>query len=159
MIVEGRELLEEFREVGEGGQLKEILTIRGLVDDLVLEDPGEVVRDKNCVETCRQGRIDVGAGAVADHPCVAGLAAVVRGEREVGVVVFFRENLDRTEVGGEAGAFELACLLFGIAFGDHDQPVPRSEFCESRSHIGQKLDLLVSDGLGETLDASALFIG
>lgn len=136
-----------------------MLTARGLVDYLVLEDPGEVVRDENCVEARREGWVNVGAGAVADHPGVAGFAAVVRGERDIGIVVFFGENLDGTEVRGEAGAFELAGLLFGIAFGDHDEAVPGSEFGESWSHVRQEFDLLVGDGLGEALDASTLFLG
>ena len=50
-----------------------------LVDDLVLENPGEVVRDENGVEACSKGWVDVGPGTVADHPGVAGFAAVVGG--------------------------------------------------------------------------------
>ncbi len=134
------------------------MTARWLVDSLVFEDPGEVVRDENCVEARREGWVDVGTGAVADHPGTAGLAAVVRGEREIGVVVFFGENLDGTEVRGETGAFELAGLLFGIALGHHDEAVPGSELGKSRSYVGQQLDLLVGDGLGEALDASSLFV-
>ena len=49
----------------------------GLVDDLMLEDPGEVVRDEDGVKACGEGGVDVGAGAVADHPGIAGFAAVV----------------------------------------------------------------------------------
>ncbi len=49
----------------------------GLVDDFVLEDPGEVVGDEDGVEAGSEGWVDVGAGAVADHPGVAGFAGVV----------------------------------------------------------------------------------
>ena len=49
----------------------------GLIDDLVLEDPSEVVGDKDGVEAGAEGGINVGARAVADHPGVAGFATVV----------------------------------------------------------------------------------
>ena len=74
----------------------------GLVDDLVLEHPGEVVGDEDGVEACREGGVDVGAGAVADHPGSTGLAVVVVGQGAVGAVVFFAEDLDGGEVRGEA---------------------------------------------------------
>jgi len=50
-----------------------------LVYDFVLKDPGEVVGDKDGVEAGAEGGVDVGAGAVADHPGVAGFAGVVGG--------------------------------------------------------------------------------
>ena len=51
-----------------------------MVDVFVLKDPGEVVRDENGMEAGCEGGVDVGAGAVTDHPRVAGLAAVMGGE-------------------------------------------------------------------------------
>jgi hypothetical protein len=51
----------------------------GLVDDFVLEDPGEVVGDEDGVEAGSEGWVDVGAGAVADHPGVGGFAGVLSG--------------------------------------------------------------------------------
>ena len=54
-----------------------MLASGGLVDQLVLEDPGEVVGDEDGVETGAESGVNVGAGAVADHPGVAGFAAVV----------------------------------------------------------------------------------
>jgi hypothetical protein len=54
-----------------------VLTGGRLVDNLVLEDPGEVVGDEDGVETRAEGRVNVGAWAVADHPGVAGFAGVV----------------------------------------------------------------------------------
>jgi hypothetical protein len=56
-----------------------VLADGGLVDDLVFEDPGEVVGDEDGVKAGREGGVDVGAGAVADHPGIAGFAAVVGG--------------------------------------------------------------------------------
>ena len=64
-------------QVGEGGQFEEVLSGGRLVDNLVLEDPGEVVGDEDGVEAGAEGWVDVGAGAVADHPGVAGFATVV----------------------------------------------------------------------------------
>ncbi len=65
----------------------------------MLEDPGEVVRNEDGVEAGGEGGIDVGAGAVADHPGDAGFAAVVVGEGEIGFVVLFGQDLDSGEVG------------------------------------------------------------
>ena len=153
------ECLEVASQVGEGGEFEEVLAGGGLVDDLVLEDPGEVVGDEDGVEAGAEGGVDVGAGAVADHPGVAGFAAVVGGEGEVGLVVFFGENLDGGEVGGEAGALELAGLLFGVSLGDQDEAMAGGEVGEGGGDVGEELDLLVGDGLGEAFDAAMLLFG
>ena len=70
-------VLKVLREVGEGGEFEEMLAGGGLVYDLVLEDPGEVVGDEDGVEARAEGGIDVRAGAVADHPGAGGFAAVL----------------------------------------------------------------------------------
>ena len=131
----------------------------GLVDDLVLEDPGEVVGDEDGVKACRESGVDVGAWAVADHPGIGGIAAVVGGEGTVGVVVLFGKDFDCGEVGCQAGAFELAGLLFGVALGDHDEAVAGGEIGEGGGDVGEELDLLVGDGLGEAFDAAVLLFG
>src|ERR1700722_2635868 len=136
-----------------------MLTGWWLVDDLVLEDPGEVVGDEDGMKTGREGWVDVGAGAVADHPGPAGLATVVGSQREISFVMFFGQNFDRAEVGGETGALELVGLLFGIAFGDHDEAVPSGEVGEGRGDVREELDLLVGDRMGEAFDAATLFFG
>jgi hypothetical protein len=46
-------------EVGEGGEFEEVLAGRGLIDDLVFEDPGEVVGDEDGVEAGAEGWVDV----------------------------------------------------------------------------------------------------
>jgi hypothetical protein len=130
-----------------------------LVDNLVLEDPGKVVGDEDGVKACREGGVDVGAGAVADHPGVAGFAAVVGGEGEVGFVVFFGQNLYGGEVWGQAGASEFAGLFFGITLGDHDEAMAGGEIGEGGGDVGEELDLLIGDGLGEAFDAAMLFFG
>ena len=130
-----------------------------LVDDLVLEDPGEVVGDEDGMEAGGESGVDVGARAVADHPGGAGFAAVVGGEREVGFGVLFGEDFDGREVGGETGAAELVRLLIGVALGDQDEAVTGGEVGEGCGDVGQELDLLVGDGLGEADDAFVLFGG
>jgi len=136
-----------------------VLAGGGLVDDLVLEDPGEVVGDEDGVKACSEGGVDVRAGAVADHPGIAGFATVVGGERKVGVLVLLREDLDGGEVWGEPGALELAGLLFEVALSDHDEAVAGGEIGEGGGDVGEELDLLIGDGLGEAFDAAVLFFG
>jgi hypothetical protein len=151
--------LEVTSQVGEGREFEEMLAGGGLVDDLVLEDPGEVVGDEDGVETRAESRVNVGAGAVADHPGVAGFATVVGRKREIGAVVFFGQDLDGGEVGCEAGALELAGLLFGVALGDHDEAVAGGEVGEGGGDVGEEFDLLIGDGLGEAFDATVLLGG
>ena len=146
-------------EVGEGGEFEKLLAGGGLIDNLVFEDPGEVVRDEDGVQTCREGGVDVGAGAVPDHPGVGGFAVVVVDEATVGFAVFFGQDLDGGEMGGEAGASELASLLFEDPLGDEDQAVTCGQVGESLGDVWEELDLLIGDGLGEAFDAAVLFRG
>jgi hypothetical protein len=136
-----------------------VLTCGWLVDDLVFEDPGEIVGDKDRVESCAKSGVDVGARAVADHPGVTGLAAVLGREREISFVVLFREDLDGREVRSEARAAEFIGLLFGVSLGDHDETMARGEVGEGGINVGEKFDLLVGDGLGEGFDAAVFLIG
>jgi hypothetical protein len=148
-----------FGEIGKGGKFDEVLAGWRLVDDLVLEDPGEVVGDEDGVESRGECGVDIGARAVADHPGGAGFAAVMERERDVGFGVLFREDFDGAEVRGEAGAVELVLLLLGVALGDQDDSVTGGEVGQRTCNVGQELDLLVGDGLGEAGDAFALFGG
>jgi len=75
-----------------------VLAVGGLVDDLVLEDPGEVVGDEDGVEAGAEGWVDVRARTVANHPGGAGLAAVVGGEGKICFGELFGEDLDGAEV-------------------------------------------------------------
>jgi len=75
----GKSALEVAGQVGEGGEFEEVLAGGRLVDNFVLEDPGEVVGDEDGVQTGAESGVDVGARAVADHPGVAGFAGVVGG--------------------------------------------------------------------------------
>jgi hypothetical protein len=84
---------------------------------------------------------------------------VVGGKGKISFVVFFGEDFDGREVGGETGALKLVSLLFGVAFGDHNKAVPGSEVGEGGGHVREEFDLLVGNGLGEALDTATLFVG
>lgn len=149
--------LEVECKIRKGGEFQKNLTVGRLVDYLVLQHPGEVVRDEDCVEAGGQGGIDVGARAVADHPCRRCFAGVVRRQGEVGFGVFLRQDLNCGEVRCQTGAVELVVLLFGIALGDHDDAVAGREVGEGFGNFGEEFDLLIGDGLGEADDAVVLF--
>ena len=73
--------------------------------------------------------------------------------------MLFAQDLDGGEVGCEAGALELAGLLFLVSFGNEDQPMSGGEVGESGGYVGEEFDFLVGDGLGEAFDAAMLFFG
>jgi hypothetical protein len=73
--------------------------------------------------------------------------------------MFFGEDLDGGEVGGEAGALELAGLLVGVSFGDKDEAVAGGEVGESGGYVGEEFDLVVGDGLSEAFNAAMLLFG
>jgi hypothetical protein len=115
--------LEVMGEVGKGSEFEEVLAGRGLIDDLVLENPGEIMRDEDRMKAGRECGINVGAGAVADHPGIGHLAFVVHGKGPIGLVMLFGENFDRGEVGSETGAVEFVFLFEGIPLSDHNEAV------------------------------------
>ena len=137
--------LEVTRQVSEAGQFEELLAGWRLINGLVLEYPGKVVRDEDGVEAGCQGRINVRAGTVADHPRVTGLAAVVSCERKIRFVVLFGKDLDGGEMSGQAGAPKLVGLFFRVALGDQNEAVTGSEVGEGGSHVGKQFDLLIGD--------------
>ena len=50
-------------------------------------------------------------------------------------------------------------MFVGVALGDHDEAVSGCEVGEGGVDVGEELDLLVGDGLGEAFDAAMLFFG
>ena len=80
------------------------------------------------------------------------------GEQAIGGAGLFGEDFHLGEVRGEAGAAELVALLELVALGDEDAAVARGESGERGGNAGEKLDLLVGDGLGEAGDAGS-FLG
>src|SRR5580698_10192365 len=96
--------MEEMRE---GGEFQQGLADGAWVEGLVFELPGVGVRQEDGVQARGERGIDVGFGAVADHPCRGGVAAMVGGEGAVGGFVCLGEDVYAGEVFGEAGALEL----------------------------------------------------
>jgi hypothetical protein len=148
--------LKVARQLCEVRQFKQLPSGGRMVDILALECPGEVVGDEDGVESCGEGRVDVGFGTVADHPRGAALAAMVSGETAVRRVMFFGQHLDGAEVRSEAGAAELVRLLGVVSLGDEDEAVTGGELGEGFTDAGKKFDLLVGDGLSEADDALVL---
>ncbi len=126
----------------------------GLVDYLVLENPGEVVGDEDGVDASAESRVDVGAGTVADHPCVAAVAGMVGDESAVGGGMLLVKDFGRGEVAGRGRNDGVCGLLFEVAFGDEDEAMAGGEVGESFFDFGEEFDLLLGDGLGEGFDAA-----
>jgi hypothetical protein len=151
--------LEEGEEVGEGGELEQVLAGGRGVYGLVLENPGEVVGDEDGVEAGGESGVDVGAGTVTDHPGAGGLEAVMVAEAAVGEFVLFGQHLNGGEVTLETGAGELVGLLLEVAFGDQDAAVAAGEQGQGLGDAAEQLDLLLGDGVGEADDAGVLVRG
>jgi hypothetical protein len=93
----------------------------------VLEDPGAGVMDEHGVEASGERGVDVGLGAVADHPGGVGREFVFGDDGVVGGGVLLGRNLDGGEVGLDAGALEFVGLLGVVALGDEDEAMARGE--------------------------------
>ncbi len=72
-------------------------------------------------------------------------------------MVLLGQDLDGGEVGAKTGAAELVGLLVGVALGDEDEAVTGGEVGEGFGDVGEELDLLLGDGLGEADDAVVFF--
>ena len=91
------------------------------VDALVL--PRQVVGHVGAGSAECEDREDVALDRIADHEKLAGCDPVAAQDAAIGVVILFREDLDRGEVGGETLAGDLALLVAQIPLGDHHEPV------------------------------------
>ena len=91
-------------QVREGGEFKQMLSSRRLVDDLVLEDPGKVVRDEDGIKAGAECGVYVGAWTVADHPRVTALATMIGGKGDIGLAMLFRKHFDGGEMRRKSGA-------------------------------------------------------
>ena len=148
-------------EIGEACQFQEFadLSARDSRPRRSSVTQSEVVGDEDGIEPGGECRVDVGAGAVADHPSAGGFARVVGSDTLVGLGVLLVKDLNGGEVAKEAGAVELAGLLDRIALGNEDQPVAGGEIGQSLRDAGEEFNLMVSDGLGEAKDAGVFFRG
>jgi len=146
-------------EVGEGGKFEQEPVCGGLGDGLFFQHPGEVVGKEDGVHPCGKRGVDVGLGAVADHPCAVEVAGVAGGEGAIGGGVFFGEDLNSGEVCGQAGSGELVVLLDWIAFGNEEAAVTSGQLGESGSNVREQLDLVVGDGLCKAENTGVLLRG
>ena len=109
------------------------------------------------MKSSRKCGVDIGLWAVADHPGCTRVAGVMTGDGAVGVAVLFSKNFDRGEVGSKAGALKLVGLLGMVSFSDKDEAMSGREVDEGGLDCGEKLNLMLGDGLGEAKDALVLF--
>lgn len=156
--LENESRLKIQTQVGEVGQFEQLAASGRVVDIFPFQCPGEVVGDEDCIESGGKSRIDVGFGAVADHPCGAAFAAMMGGETFVSRMVFFREHFNGAEVRREAGAVELVGLLGRISLRDQDKAVTKGEIGQGFVNLREQLNLMIGDRLREADDA-LVFVG
>ncbi len=89
-------------QIGEARELEEDGTGRWRCDRFVLKYPGGPVGDEDRVEAGGEGGIDIGLWAVADHPGVARVQAVMVDDGAVAGLDFLIEYLDLRKAGAEA---------------------------------------------------------
>jgi len=115
--------------------------------------------DKDGVKSSAESWINVGLGAVADHPGGGSFAGVMGCKGEICLVVFFRQDLDGGKMWSETGAVEFVGLFHGVALGDEDEAVAGGKIGEGFGYARQELDLLIGDRLGKADDALVFLRG
>ena len=101
-----------------------MLTSGRLAYCLVLQHPGETMRDEDGVEPGAECGVDIRARAVADHPCACSFASVVSREGKIGFIVLLRQNFDCSKVGRKTRTLKLSVLLGRITLSHEDKPMP-----------------------------------
>ena len=122
------------------------------VDFLVLQFPGVRMGDENRAQTRAQGRVDVGAGAVADHERARALESGGFDQPPVGRFVLFRRHFDVAEMAPQPRAVKFAHLLARVPLGEEDQMMARGEFSQCLRDVGQQCAFARKKILGNTLD-------
>jgi len=123
-------------QFGEASDDEELLACGRWIHLLMLEDPGVAMGNEDGVESGGERWVDVGLGAVADHPGVAVVAIVFVGELGVYFGVFFSDDLDRLEVLLHSGTLDFARLLFERSFGDEYQTIVPREILQRFGNFG-----------------------
>jgi hypothetical protein len=118
---------------------------RGLV---ILEDPGQGVRNVHAPASGQDGRHDIGFERVADHHAAGGAIAEPGEDPLIGGGGLVADDLDRGEEVAKAGLGKLALLIEEIALGDEDEAVASRQALEGVPRMGECLD-----GMGEHLMA------
>ena len=115
------------------------------VDYFVLQNPGKVVWNEYGVEPSRERRINVGTGAVADHPGRIGSETVLVGECAVGGFVLLRHDFHLGKVGAKTGSIKLVILLREVALGDHVEFVALGQLFQRAGDARKQFNLLFGD--------------
>jgi hypothetical protein len=151
--------LEVVCQSGEAVELNEALGRHGAREIVVFEHPGVGVMHVDGVKTGGERGVDIGTGAVTDHPCGLGCERVACDDLAIGVGVLLGRDFDRGEVHVDAGAIELLLLLERISLGDEDEAMTLRQEGERLGDSGEQLDGLIGDGPREARDALPLLVG
>ena len=118
----------------------------------MLEDPSVAVGDEHGVESGGQRGVDVGLGAVADHPGGVVLEFVFVSESGIDFCIFLGNDFDGREVFLDSGALDFSRLLGRCAFCDEDQAVAHGEVLQSFGNFGDELDGMIFNDVSEAAD-------
>src|SRR5262249_5065703 len=119
-------------------------------DLLLLQHPGVWVRDEYRVEPCFERRIDVGLGAVADHPRTAGLHLAFCREPSVRSRVLFPYHCHVRKESAHPGSIDLEPLLLGVPFGEEREVMPFRQIRERLGNAAYDLHRALQNLLGKT---------
>src|SRR5260370_32523757 len=119
MAEDGLEVLSQFCEAADDQQL---LARWRRVYFLVLENPGRAVRHENGVQSGGQRGIDVGFGAIADHPRGIVLQLKLFDRASIGALLFLSDDFRCGEIFLQSRALDLSGLL-GYGTLRHQTPL------------------------------------
>ena len=125
------------------------------LDGVVFEHPGVRVVDVDGVESGGERGIDIGAGAVADHPGGAARERMARADALIRLGVFLVRDFDGGEVFAQPGSQQLAGLFGRVALGHENEAMAVGKLRQRFLNAGEKLDLLVCNRFSEAHDALA----
>jgi hypothetical protein len=138
-------------------KIQKILPLRSKIKLLVLQNPGAGMVDVDCMQTRGERRIDIGARAIADHPGSVRFQLILCAHTAIGFRILLLGNFDCLKVLAESGSSQFVRLFSLIPLGHQDQAVPRGKLGQRLGNAGQKLDVLIRDGLREAQDSRVLF--
>ena len=91
-------------QIGKSFDLQQVTTGGRRPYALVLQDPGAIVRNKDCIDTGSQRGVNVGLGAIADHPRGIGGEVVLGNNASIGWSIFLCHDLDSRKIFLEPGS-------------------------------------------------------
>src|SRR5438132_2707159 len=108
-------------QIGKSFDLQQVTAGGSRAYALVLEDPGAIVRNKDCIDAGSQRRVNVGLRTIADHPSGIRGKVVLGNNASIGWSIFLCHNLDCRKIFLEPGALYLSRLLGKISLGHEDE--------------------------------------